>query len=86
MLPAALASPPRAIPTPATLGAIAVLGVICTALGLLVFFELIAEAGPAKASVITYLNPLVAVVAGVLALHEQVGIMAVAGLVLILGG
>ena len=48
--------------------------------------KLIAEAGPAKASVITYVNPLVAVVAGVLALHEQVGIMAVAGLVLILGG
>src|SRR5207248_11272975 len=86
LLPAALASPPHTLPPPAALGAIAVLGVICTALGLLVFFELIAEAGPAKASVITYLNPLVAVVAGVLALHEQVGIMAVAGLVLILGG
>ncbi len=86
LLPAALASPPHTFPPPAALWAIAVLGVVCTALGLVVFFELIAEAGPAKASVITYVNPLVAVVAGVLALHEQVGIMAVAGLVLILGG
>jgi len=36
-------------------------GVVCTALGLVVFFRLITEAGPSRASVITYINPLVAV-------------------------
>jgi drug/metabolite transporter (DMT)-like permease len=68
LFPFALASAPRTMPPPAALGAILVLGALCTALGLLVFFSLIAEAGPTRASVITYVNPLVAVVAGVLAL------------------
>src|SRR5438093_7588760 len=34
LLPAAIASPPHAIPAPAALGVIARLGVVCTALGL----------------------------------------------------
>src|SRR6266550_2675238 len=66
--------------------AIAVLGIICTAAGLLAFFRLIAEAGPSRASVITYVNPLVAVVVGVLALGERLSLVSVAGLGLILVG
>jgi len=85
LLPAVLARPPHAIPASA-LWAIVVLGVVCTALGLVVFFQLIAEAGPSRASVITYINPLVAVLLGVVVLHEHLGTMAVAGLVLILAG
>jgi drug/metabolite transporter (DMT)-like permease len=65
LLPAALATFPHRMPAPSALLAITVLGVICTAVGLLVFFRLIAEAGPSRASVITYVNPLVAVVVGV---------------------
>ena len=84
LLPAVFVSPPHAIPASA-LWAIAVLGVVCTALGLVVFFHLIAEAGPSRASVITYINPLVAVLLGVVGLHEHLGPMSVAGLVLILG-
>ena len=83
LLPAVFASPPHAIPASA-LWAIAVLGVVCTALGLVVFFQLIAEAGPGRASVITYVNPLVAVLLGVVVLDEHLGPMSVAGLVLIL--
>jgi drug/metabolite transporter (DMT)-like permease len=86
LLPAALAGWPRAFPSPAVLGAIAVLGVICTAIGLVVFFELIAEAGPNRAAVITYLNPLVAVAIGMIVLDERLGIMSFVGLLLILGG
>jgi len=78
-------SPPHAIPASA-LWAIAVLGVVCTALGLVVFFRLIAEAGPSRASVITYINPLVAVLLGVVVLDEHLGPTSLAGLVLILGG
>ena len=85
LLPAVLASPPHAIPASA-LWAIAVLGVVCTAAGLVVFFQLIAEAGPSRASVITYINPLVAVLLGVVVLDEHVGPMSVIGLVLILAG
>lgn len=86
LLPAAVASPPHGVPEPAALMAIVILGIVCTALGLVVFFQLIAEAGPSRASVITYVNPLVAVIVGVLALGEQLGVMSVAGLLLILGG
>jgi len=55
-------------------------------MGLVVFFQLINEAGPSRASIITYVNPVVAVIVGVLALHERVGAMSLAGLALILGG
>ena len=46
------------------------LGVICTAIGFLVFFALIAEAGPVRATVITYVNPAVALALGVAILNE----------------
>jgi len=86
LLPAALLRPPHGVPTPAALVAIAVLGVVCTVLGLVIFFQLIAEAGPSRASIITYVNPVVAVVVGVLALHEHVGVTSLLGLLLILAG
>lgn len=49
---------------------IAGLGVVCTAVAFLGFFALIAEAGPARATVITYINPAVAITLGVLLLDE----------------
>jgi len=79
LVPAVLVSPPDEVPPGDALGALAVLGVVCTALGLVLFFRLIVEAGPSRASVITYVNPLVAVVLGVLVLDERVGAMSVVG-------
>src|SRR5207249_9926650 len=72
LLPAVFVSPPHAIPASA-LSAIAVLAAVCTALGLIVFFRLISEAGPGRASVITYINPLVAVRLGVVVLDPHLG-------------
>jgi drug/metabolite transporter (DMT)-like permease len=86
LAPAVLVSPPDEVPPGDALAALAVLGVVCTALGLVLFFQLIVEAGPSRASVITYVNPLVAVVLGVLVLDERFGAMSVVGLVAILGG
>ena len=51
---------------------VAGLGVLCTALAFVVFFALIAEIGPARATVITYVNPAVAIALGALVLHEPV--------------
>ena len=65
---------------------VAGLAVICTAVAFLVFFELIAEVGPARATVITYVNPAVALVLGVLVLDEQVTPATGAGFALILAG
>ena len=86
LLPPAIATFPGQLPSVSALIAIAVLGIICTAAGLLVFFRLIAEAGPSRASVITYVNPLVAVIVGVVTLGERLSLVSVAGLGLILVG
>ncbi len=77
---------PHAMPSVQVLGALAGLGVICTAAGFLVFFRLIAEVGPARATVITYVNPAVAVALGVLVLGEHLTAAIAASFVLILGG
>ena len=62
------------------------LGLVCTALAFLLFFRLIAEVGPGRATVITYVNPVVALALGVAILGESVTAGAVAGLLLILAG
>lgn len=56
---------PSAAPSWRVLGALAGLAVVCTAAAFPIFFRLIAEVGPARASVITYINPAVAVAIGV---------------------
>jgi drug/metabolite transporter (DMT)-like permease len=86
LLPGVIAAPPDEVPPADALASIAVLGVVCTALGLVLFFTLIAVAGPTRASVITYVNPLVAVALGVLVLDERLGAMSVLGMLLILLG
>jgi drug/metabolite transporter (DMT)-like permease len=50
---------------------IAGLAVLCTALAFVLFFELIAEVGPVRATVITYINPAVAALLGVAVLNES---------------
>jgi drug/metabolite transporter (DMT)-like permease len=52
----------------------------------MVFFRLIAEVGPSRATVITYVNPIVALALGVAVLDESVTAGAIAGLLLILAG
>jgi drug/metabolite transporter (DMT)-like permease len=86
LAPVALLAPPDGLPPADALGSLAVLGVVCTALGLWLFFRLVVEAGASRAAVITYVNPLVAVILGVLVLDERFGPTAVAGLVAILAG
>jgi len=77
---------PRHVPSAQVLLALAGLGVICTGIAFLVFFRLIAEVGPARATVITYINPAVAVTLGVLVLGEHLTAAIGVSFVLILGG
>ena len=86
LAPAAAASFPTAVPAASAQVSILVLGVACTATALMLYFALIAEAGPGRASVITYVNPLVAVALGVALLGERMGSAATAGVALILAG
>jgi drug/metabolite transporter (DMT)-like permease len=62
------------------------LAVICTAVAFLVFFQLIAEVGPVRATVITYVNPAVAAVLGVSILGEHLTAGMAAGFALVLAG
>jgi drug/metabolite transporter (DMT)-like permease len=63
---------PSSVPSAKVLASIAGLAVICTAAAFLIFFRLIAEVGPVRASVITYINPAIAVSLGVVVLDERV--------------
>ncbi|MGO9907983.1 MAG: DMT family transporter [Solirubrobacteraceae bacterium] len=82
---AALDTPSRT-PSAGAIGAVVVLGLLCTAIGFVVYAILIGEAGTSRATVITYVNPVVAVTLGVVLLGEHPGAGAVAGLLLILAG
>ncbi|MET7392143.1 DMT family transporter [Dactylosporangium sp. NPDC005572] len=62
------------------------LAVICTALAFVLFFALVAEVGGVRATVITFVNPAVAVVLGFLVLDEEVTVLTGAAFVLILAG
>lgn len=56
--------------TLSSLGSIVVLGLVCSAAAFVIFFQLIKEVGPAKASLITYLNTAVALTLGTIFLNE----------------
>ena len=70
VLPVGIAQWPATTPSREVLAAIVVLAVVCTAAAFLVFAALIGEIGPVRATVITYVNPMVAAVLGVLVLGE----------------
>ncbi|TMC11681.1 MAG: DMT family transporter [Chloroflexi bacterium] len=84
--PLGIAQRPHAIPSVPVIGSVVVLGVLCTAVAFLVFFALIAEAGPLRAQAITYVNPAVALALGVALLGEPFTVGAAVGFVLIVAG
>jgi drug/metabolite transporter (DMT)-like permease len=86
LTPFALATPPASTPSTDAIVSLVVLGVFCTAAAFVFFGMLIVDAGPSRASVITYVAPVVAVALGVTVLGERPGVGAVAGLLLILAG
>jgi drug/metabolite transporter (DMT)-like permease len=77
---------PTAWPSTEVIVSIVVLAVVCSALAFLLMVGLIAEIGPVKATTITYVNPAVAIIAGVVVLGERVTIWTVIGFVLVLSG
>ncbi len=83
--PAGIATMPASLSVE-TIGSVAVLAVVCTAVAFLVFFALIREVGPARTTLITYVNPLVAVLLGVALLGEPFTLGIAVGMPLILVG
>jgi drug/metabolite transporter (DMT)-like permease len=77
---------PRQWPPAEAILSVLVLAVVCTAVAFLLFFKLIDEVGPVRATVITYLNPAVAVALGVAFLNEPFTTGIVVGFALVLLG
>jgi drug/metabolite transporter (DMT)-like permease len=86
LTPGAALDFPHRVPSAGAIASMLVLGLLCTAAAFVIYTVLIAEAGPSRATVITYVNPVVAVFLGVVLLGEHPGAGAIAGLLLILAG
>ncbi len=84
--PFAVLTWPHAMPSGNVIASLVLLGVLCTGAAFVRFFQLIAEVGPARAVVITYVNPAVAVALGVAVLGERLTPAIVASFALILAG
>jgi drug/metabolite transporter (DMT)-like permease len=84
--PVAVWQHPHRMPDGRVIGAVVALGLVCTALAFVAFFELIKEVGSTRATVITYLNPAVAIILGVVFLGESFKVTTGVGFVLILAG
>lgn len=69
----ALLNFPRQLPSLVAFSSIAILGIVCTSVAMLLMFYLVSHAGASRATVITYINPAVATILGVLVLHERLG-------------
>jgi len=86
VLPVTLVSLPTDAPGLGPLAAIATLGAGGTGLAFVIFYTLIAEVGPAKASIVAYIAPVFAVIYGVAFRNEAFTLATFVGMVLILGG
>jgi len=86
LTPAALLTLPTSMPSADALASITILGIVCTATAFVILVVLVKEVGAGRASIITYVNPLIAVALGVIILGESPGAGAIAGLLLILAG
>jgi drug/metabolite transporter (DMT)-like permease len=84
--PIAFLQRPETMPKADALLAVAVLGVVCTAAAFLLFWALIEQVGPVRSTIVTYFNPAVAAVLGVLVLNESLTPAMVLGFGLVLLG
>ncbi|MGH8177504.1 MAG: DMT family transporter [Steroidobacter sp.] len=86
LAPIAVITAPDRVPSALSLSSVAVLGFVCTALALWLYFWLINAAGAARASLVAYINPAIAALLGVFVLNEPFGAGSVVGLLMILFG
>jgi drug/metabolite transporter (DMT)-like permease len=86
LLVPAMLSLPHHVPSALALSSVAILGLVCTALSMLMMFYLVKNAGASRASIITYINPAVATLLGMALLDEHLGVWGLTGFGLILLG
>jgi drug/metabolite transporter (DMT)-like permease len=86
LTPAGLLTIPGSVPPADAVTSLIVLGVVCTAAAFVILMVLVGEVGAGRASIITYINPVIALALGVIVLGENPGAGAIVGLLLILAG
>lgn len=74
------------VPTVRSTVSLISLGILCTAVAFIAFFALIREVGPVRAPLFTYVNPVVAVLLGVVVLGEQLTVGLLIGFPLVILG
>ncbi len=84
--PFALANMPTSLPSTKAIISLVVLGIFCTGGGFISFFIVLRKIGPARASLVTYMNVMIAVLLGVIVLSEPLTIGIIIGLPLVLIG
>jgi drug/metabolite transporter (DMT)-like permease len=84
--PVAVITASRDVPGARAIIAVIVLGLACTAVTFMLYYQLIAEVGEERAALGNYLTPIFALFYGVILLGEPLTIAAVAGLALIIVG
>jgi drug/metabolite transporter (DMT)-like permease len=77
---------PAGVPSGDVVVSVLLLATVCTAAAFMLLFALVGEVGPVRATTITYVNPAVAVIAGVLVLDEPMTIWTVLGFTLVVSG
>jgi drug/metabolite transporter (DMT)-like permease len=86
LLPFGLAQLPDSVPGWKPLASVVALGFFGTSVGQLIYYRLLESDGSSRASLVTYLLPVTALIYGVTLLGEPLTVQELAGLVLILGG
>ena len=86
LLAPAMLTLPHRMPSVLALSSVAILGLVCTALSMLMMFYLVKNAGASRAAIITYINPAVATLLGMALLDERLGVSGLIGFGLILLG
>jgi drug/metabolite transporter (DMT)-like permease len=86
ILPLAVAFPPREMPGPSVLAALALFALLCSAVAYLIYYKLIAELGPTKALTVTFLIPVFGMLWGWILLGERISLAMIGGAALVLAG
>jgi drug/metabolite transporter (DMT)-like permease len=76
----------RSLPGPGTVGAVVGLGLLCSAVAYVLFFRILAAAGPTNLALVTFLVPVGAVLLGTTLLAERLEPRQVLGMVVIFLG
>jgi drug/metabolite transporter (DMT)-like permease len=86
LAPFGIAQAPSEVPGWKALASVAALGLLGTAIGLLLYLYLVEHYGSSRASLVVYLLPVTALFYGAVFLDEAIRVTAIAGLALILAG